>query len=89
MKISPQLETQLYITAFIIVLFISVLIIFYLDGRTDEALRESDESEAMLQQAVTDRDYWQAKYQHLVSESDGITVLAAEAKFEREQEGHQ
>jgi hypothetical protein len=83
-----QTESRIYIAAFAIVAILAVTMCSYCDGRTDEALRESHDMDQEIDNAFAERDLWKGKYIALSYEADGITVMAAEGKFEEGHLGH-
>lgn len=82
MRITPKAESRIYIAAFIIIGFIAVVLCSYLNGRTDEALRQDNEQNQIVNDAVAQRDYWAGKYDALAHEADFLTVSEAERKFQ-------
>jgi|CZKL01.1.fsa_nt_gi hypothetical protein len=79
-------ETRIYLSAAALVLLIALGMCSYLNGRTDEALRQDKQQAQIIDDAIAERDYWAGKYDALVHEADWLTVSEAERKF---QEGGQ
>ncbi len=82
-------ETRVYLAAFAAIGLITLCMNAYLDGRAAEMpsrVRAIDAAVAQERQNTEDASgkavYWADKYQSLADESDGITVIAAEAKFQ-------
>jgi len=79
---SELTKSRLYIAAFLSIAAATVFACSYYEGRTDEAIRQDDEQNQIVDQALAEREYWQAKYSALSHEADFLTVAEAERKFQ-------
>lgn len=78
-----QLENRIYLAAFLLVFLIAWSMISYLDGRTDEAVRENTEQNQLIDKAIADRDAAQARYDSLAKVAGEGAILEAAITLER------
>ena len=80
-KPSP-LETRLYLAAMALVFFVTCIAISYLDGRAAEIGAHRHEHDTLLSACRENNFILQKRYDSLADNTDAVTVIAAEAKYQ-------
>ena len=86
---SSSLETRIYLAAFAAIGVVALGLNCYLDGRAKElpsrvrAISEAvTEQQHKTAQQAREASYWHGKYIALTKETDAVTVMSADLKFE-------
>lgn len=75
-------KSRLYLAAFALVIFGTVMTCCYLEGGIHEHARQIHEQDAMISACREDYRILEHRYQSLADESDAITVIAGEARYQ-------
>jgi len=77
-----KLETRLYLSAAAIVLAVTCMTCAWQEGRVYEAEHRQREHDALLTACRENNTILQERYDSLASESDWLTTVSAEAKYQ-------
>jgi hypothetical protein len=80
---NPTLSSRLFLSIAIAAFFATCMTCAFIEGRITERARQGREQDAMIAACREDNVILQRRYDSLAQESDAITVIAAEAAYQR------
>jgi hypothetical protein len=75
-------KSRLYTAAFLLVIFATCMTCAYLEGGIAERVRRVHDQDAMIAACRENNVILQHRYDALANESDPITIIAAEARYQ-------
>jgi alpha-glucuronidase len=82
-KKTSRLVNHLYLYAFLGVAALTALQCSYLEGRATVAVNRYHDIHRQIDREQINAQYWRSKYDSLSHEKDWLTVVDAEAKYQR------